>query len=128
MGIGETENLTPEQVRALAALLEHGDKSKAARAARVSRSTLYRWLQDPVFQAALEEATRQALREFSRALVRLAAKAAQALDAALSADQDIQIRLRAADIVTGRLVAVRDLIDIEERLAALEAAHAENAG
>jgi hypothetical protein len=117
-----TENLSPEQLRALTALLEHGDKAKAARAAKVGRTTLYRWLrEDANFQAALEGATRQALKEFSVNLVRLAHKAAQALDDALGTDQDMQHRLRAADIVTTKLLAVREAVDMEDRLARLEA-------
>lgn len=122
-----TETLTPEQLKALTALLEHGDKSKAAKAAKVSRTTLYRWMnQDPAFQAALDAATRQALKEFSLTLTRLAAKAAQALDDALGSGQEMRDRLRAADIVTGRLLAVRELVDLEERLKRLEAmAHGE---
>ena len=122
---GGTEKLTPEQLTALTALLEHGDKSKAAKAANVSRTTVYRWLrEDATFQAALEASTRQALKEFSANLVRLAQKAAQALDDALGKKQDMSYRLRAADIVTNRLLAVREAVDIEERLAALEMANA----
>jgi hypothetical protein len=125
MNLDETEKLTPEQLRALAALLEHGDKAKAARAAKVSRSTLYRWLrEDAAFQAALEAATRQALKDFSTTLVRLAQKAAQALDDALETGQEMNHRLRAADIVTGRLLAVRELVDLEERVKNLEDAYA----
>lgn len=119
-----TEKLTPEQLRALAALLEHGDKAKAARSAGVGRTTLYRWLrEDVVFQAALEEATRQALKEFSTNLVRLADKAVRVLEMALDGPEAIHIqhRLRAADIVTTKLLAVRELVDLEERLSKLEA-------
>ena len=36
-------------------------------------------------------------------------------------DEDIRVRLRAADIFTGRLLQLRELLDFEERLAALEA-------
>lgn len=120
-----TEKLTPEQLTALAALIEHGDKAKAARAAKVSRTTLYRWLREDVaFQAALDAATRQALKEFSANLVRLAQKAAQALDDALDKTQDMGFRLRAASIVMSGLLAVREAVDIEERLVVLEEAHA----
>src|SRR3712207_3684792 len=124
MAPGGTENLSPKQLKALSALLEHGDKTKAARAANVGRSTLYRWLrEDANFQAALDEGTRQALKEFSTNLVRLAQKAAQALEAALddTNDKHVHYRLRAADIVTSRLLQVRELVDLEARLAALEA-------
>jgi len=119
-----TEKLSPEQLRALTVLLACGDKARAARAAKVSRTTLYRWLrEDTTFQTALEAATVAALKEFSSTLVRLAEKAAQALEDALDKKQEITHRLRAADIVTGRLLAVRELIDIEARLAALEASN-----
>lgn len=113
--------MSVEQVKALEALLSTGNKTRAARAAGVGRSTLYRWLvEDENFQAALEEGSRQALKEFSLALTRLAAKSVEALDAALGKDQKTSDRLRAADIVTGRLLAVREMVDLEERLARLE--------
>lgn len=119
-----TERLSPEQLRALIALIETGDKAKAARSAGVSRTTLYRWMrEDPVFQAALEDATRQALKEFSASLVRLAQKAVKALESALDSKEAAHLpqRLRAADIVTTKLLAVRELVDIEARLTELEA-------
>ena len=122
-----TEKLTPEQLRAVVALLEHGDKSKAARSAGVGRTTLYRWLrEDENFQAALEEGTRQALKEFSANLVRLAQKAVRTLEAAVDSTDPLHMhhRLRAADIVTNRILAVREAIDLEERLSALEQSHA----
>lgn len=122
--LSATEKITPEQLKGLTALFEHGDKSKAARAAGVSRTTLYRWLrEDPVFQEAYSEATRAALKEFSATLVRLAGKAAKALEDALDDSQDMHHRLRAADIVTARLLAVQELIDMEQRIAALEATY-----
>jgi hypothetical protein len=121
LGQSTTENLAPEQLKAIAALLEHGSKTRAARAAKVNRSTLYRWLQeDAAFQAALAAATAAALKEFSTTLVRLADKAAQALEDALDKEQDIQYRLRAADIVTSKLLVVRELVDLEGRISALE--------
>jgi len=36
-------------------------------------------------------------------------------------DEDIRVRLRAADIFTQRLLQLRDLLDFEDRLSALEA-------
>jgi len=115
-----TDNLSTEQVKALEALLTSGNKASAARAAGVDRSTLYRWMADATFQAALEEATREALKEFSRALTRLAAEAVKVLEDAMASKQEMHVRLRAADIVTSRLLAVREQVELEERLTRLE--------
>lgn len=116
-----TENLPVEQIKALEALLTTGNKAAAARAAGVDRSTLYRWLTtDARFQAALEDATGAAIKEFSRSLVRLTDKAVKVLETAMSSKQKMEHRLRAADIVTSRLLAVRELVNLEERLDALE--------
>ena len=121
-----TENLSPEQVIAIEALLTTGNKTSAARKAGVDRSTLYRWMaHDAAFRAALEDGTAAALQEFSRALVRLADKATAALEDALGKGQEIGIRLRAADIVTARMLAIREFVTFEQRLAALEEAQAD---
>jgi hypothetical protein len=107
--------------RALAVLLANGDKTEAAKAAGVGVPTVYRWLRDhPPFQKAIDDATRQSLRSFSTVLVRLADKAAGALEDALAPEQQITTRLRAADIVTARLIAIRSLVDLEDRIAQLE--------
>ena len=116
-----TENLPIEQVKAIEALLSSGNKTSAARAAGVDRSTLYRWMSsDANFQAALEEATRASIQDFSRALVRLTDKAVKVLEDAMSPKEKMDHRLRAADKVTSRLLAVRELVNLEERLGALE--------
>jgi len=111
---------TPKQRRALAELLTTGDKVQAAKAAGVSRRTLYRWLHQDAFRQALQAAETEALGELSRNLVRLAGKAARTLEDAMdNAEKDGQ-RIRAADIVLARLLQLRELVDIEQRLQALE--------
>jgi len=52
--------LTPKQRKAVEALLLTGDVSAAAKAAGVSRESLYRWLRQPLFLAAVREAEARA--------------------------------------------------------------------
>lgn len=115
-------NLTPKKRRAVLALVEHGDASNAATAAGVTRQTLYKWLQDDDFTQALREAEFRALQTFQRELVAMGSLAAAALRDGL-VDEDIRVRLRAADIFTQRLLQLRDLLDFEDRLQKLEAVH-----
>ena len=116
-----SENLTPRKRKAIETLLTSGDVTQAARAAGVSRETLYRWLKAPDFQAALNDSTRQALESLSRTLVTLGEKAADTLRQALE-DSTLApgARVRAADIVLARILQLRELVDIETRLAKLE--------
>ena len=51
--------LTVKQERALVALLDCGELKRAASAAGVNESTLWRWLQQPAFQARYRAARRQ---------------------------------------------------------------------
>ena len=120
-----SENDTPKkptarQRKAITALLTTGDKNQAAEAAGVSRRTLYRWLHQAEFRAALQLAETEALDELSRELVRLAGKAARTLERAMDSAELDNARIRAADIVLSRLLQLRELVTIEQRLAALE--------
>lgn len=115
-----SQQLAPSKRRAIDALLLTGRIGEAAEAVGISRSTLGRWLRDPVFRQALREAEAAALDELQRRLVALGGSAADALAAALKHD-DVRIKLRAADVTLTRLLQLRELVDLEERLARLEA-------
>ena len=100
----------------------------AAKAASVSRQTLYRWLAEPA-ASALREAEALALDGLSRTLVRLGDKAASALEAAFDdAAAPHSVKIRAADVVTGRLLQLRELATIEHRLEVIERALNEKQG
>jgi hypothetical protein len=88
--------------------------------AGVNRATLYKWQANEAFAAALREAEAEAVAALSRALAGLGDAAAAALRDALGPGQKITVRLRAAEIVTDRLLKIRELVSLEERLAALE--------
>lgn len=114
-------NLTPKQRKAVESLLTSGDVSQAAQAAGVTRDTIYRWFKQEHFVKAIQEAERQALEALSRALVALGGKATETLSQAMSeADSPLGVKVRAADIVLGRLVQLRELFSLEDRVASLE--------
>lgn len=117
-----SENVTLRQRQAIAALLTDGDVSKAATAAGVSRQTMYRWQRDGAFVAALRAAEGDAWRGLARRMAGLGDAAANALRDALAEDQPIAVRLRAVALLTERGPALLEMVDLEARIAALEAA------
>jgi len=114
------EGLNAKQQKALDALLRGCTQEAAAREAGVSRRTLARWLaQSGAFQRALRDAEQEALKRIHRRLVGLADQACDALAAALRGDAQ-PAQVRAADVVLARLMPLRELVEIEERLKVLE--------
>jgi len=115
------DNLTPKKRKAVEALLTCIDIASAARQAGVSRETMYRWMKEPAFRAALNDASLQALEGLSRTLVNLGEAAARVLQETLD-DQTSPagVRVRAADIVLSRILQLRELVDWDQRLKALE--------
>ena len=112
--------LTAKQQKALDALLRGCTQEAAAREAGVSRRTLGRWLSRNVaFQQALRDAEQEALKRIHRRLVALAESACDALAQALQGEAQ-PAQVRAADEVLARLMPLRELVEIEERLKALE--------
>jgi len=113
--------LTPRQRRALESLLASGDVTQAAQSANVARQTVHKWLQQPAFKTALDLAEADKLHSLQSALVRLGDKATATLGAVLdSAAASDGAKVRAADIVLGRLLQLRELVELEARIAALE--------
>lgn len=114
--------LKPHQRKAIECLLLHGEIQAAALAAGVSRDSIHRWMKEPAFVAALREAERIAISAAARSLARLAGKATTVLETAMDdTDAPMHTRIRAADIVIARLIQLRSMTDLEERLTALEA-------
>lgn len=120
---GTTETaLTPRQQKFVTVLLSELTVEAAARAAGISHTTAYRWLEQAGVQAAVKEIERQAIESTARGLVALASQALTVLqDAMTDPATPMATRVRAADTALNRLLQLRDLVTIEERLAALEA-------
>jgi hypothetical protein len=117
------EGLSPKQRKAVEALLATGEVTAAAREAKINRVTLYRWLKDPTFLAAVREAESAALDELSRLLVRLGRTAVATIAKAMSDPATPPAtKVRAADVALNRLLQLRELAQLEARVQALEAA------
>jgi hypothetical protein len=117
------DKLTTAQRRGIESLLAHTSITDAAAAAKVSRRTMTRWLTDETFRAELRQAENEVLQGVSRQLATLAAASLTVLHDVLISDAHLPAhKLKAAETVLSKLAPMRELIDFESRLAALEAA------
>lgn len=116
------KKVTSRQIKAIEALTQTGQVTAAADAAGVARKTVYQWLRQDVFIQALDRATSESLSELSRQLVALGSLAADTLRGAMEDPEATPAaRVRAADIVYNRLLQLRHLVDLENRVSRLEA-------
>ena len=121
----QTKDLTPAQRRAIAALLTERNARAAAAKAKVAERTLYRWLADPDFAVALAAAEGDIIAGATRRLLQLQDKAIDAVDAVFGdGETSAAVKLRAAQLTIDAMLKLRELRNVEGRLAALEAAAA----
>lgn len=111
--------LTARQRRAVAALVCEPTVARASGASGVSRATLYRWLNEPCFEAALTRAQGDALRESVARLSGLMLASLGELARALQSP-NAALRLRAADIALRHVLGLLEYAEVERRLRALE--------
>jgi hypothetical protein len=121
---GHGEKLTRKQEQALAALLDCATVKEAAARAQVSYRTLKAWLDRPHFQTAYQAAKRQVLADAIDQLRQVAGQAVQALRRNLTS-APAAVQVRAAGAVLDQVVRLTSHLDLEQRLTALEQAHAE---
>jgi AcrR family transcriptional regulator len=118
----ETDSkLTSRQAKALEALISETSVQGAADAAGVSRATLYRWLREETFAAALREAR---ARIFESLLTDLHAIGRLAIDALREVLEDKKAnpstRVKASLGALSVIIRAREIIETEERLRELE--------
>lgn len=113
--------LTTKQRAAIAALLCARDAKSAAIACGVAYRTLCRWMELPAFRAALRDAEGEIMGASLRRLTHATAAALDVLEDGMSASTPPALRLRAADITLAKLATFRELLDVDARLARLEA-------
>ena len=114
-----TENVTRRQRRAIMALLSEATVSAAAGRAGVSRETIYRYMTDAGFRAALTAAQSDALRLVTARLAALLERSLDVIGEGLG-DRDARVKLRAASVVLGHVAGLLVYVDLEARITELE--------
>lgn len=115
-----SEHVSGKTAAALA-LARGASIEAAAKEAGVSGRTLYRWRQDPGFEAEIRTARRNLLDQLVNELENGVREAVGVLREALR-DEAPAVRVRAASVLLGALPTITDHLDVAERLAALERA------
>ena len=119
--MNENATLTPRQLRAVNALLTHPTIAAAAGVLGVAPSTLYRWLNEPLFRQALAQAEGEAVAAAGRRLAMLAETALDELGRAmLDPATPAPVRVRAAEVILNNLLRYREIVQFETRLTDLE--------
>lgn len=114
--------MNTRQKRAVRALLSTRSVVEAAKLASVSERTLFSWLTEPAFRAALSEVEGELIDAATRRLLALQDSAIDTFERLLakSSTASDAVRLRAAQSVLDYLLKLRELRNIETRLTALE--------
>jgi hypothetical protein len=114
------EKVTPKQLKAIEHLIMMGDVSSTAREVQVSRKTVYAWMKQPAFRAALADAQQEALQAVCRQLMTLRRRVVKALGDGLAREESMSNRLRAAELWLSKLPAWLQAADLEARVTELE--------
>ena len=114
-------SLSPRQHRAILALLTQPTVAAAAMSSGVGESTIYKWLGEVAFRAALAQAEGEAVAAAGR---RLAVLAETALDTVADVMADpttpAPVRVRACEVILNNLLRYREVVTFETRLTDLE--------
>jgi len=115
-----SRTLTTRQRRAVAALLASGSVRQAAEVAGCARSSLYRWLREPEFAAALTDSQDEVLRLQAARLVSLLDKSLDVVAGGLEPGAGAVWRFRAAALLLRHFSELADYTSLVQRVARLE--------
>ena len=118
--------LSVKQIKAITALLSERTGRAAAKRTGVSEKTLYLWMGDPVFRAALRSAEAGILDEVTRRLTSGQALALDALEMLITKAKHESTKRQAAVDWLNLSLKFIDTVNIDQRLTALEAAIYDN--
>ena len=114
-------DLTPKQTVAMPYIAANPSMTEAAKAAGISRVTLYRWMQDPSFRAELERIRRDAVDLAYAELRGLALKSVTAI-AELLEDPDPRVRAIAARTALYNVARAEEVHHLRNRFDVLDRA------
>lgn len=118
----DLDPLSTQQRQVLVSLLGGSPITRAAAAAEVDPSTIYRWLKMPTFQQELREGRRALAQQGLGQLQALVSDAVALVREILNdSTRSAAVRLRAADLVLEHTVRYLELDDLERRIQELEA-------
>lgn len=118
----ERSKLTAKQQRAIEALLSEPTVQAAAKAAGVSKATIFRWLGDSVFSEAYRDLRGRLLESTLAALQQASGDAVKTLREVMEgAILHPSARVSAARTLLEMSLKAREVLEVEERLKALEA-------
>jgi hypothetical protein len=118
---GKDDDLKQKQVKALAALLSEPTIERAAKVAGVDPKSIYRWLrEDTGFQKRYRRAQRAVVTQAMSVLMKMTMKGLAVINRTLESENEV-LRYRAAIDTYDRSVAAVELLDLAERLSAVEA-------
>jgi len=116
----EKKELSTKQHKMIAALLTSRNIGEACTATQIARTTLSRWLLDPMFTKALKGAEDDSINSSSRSFLAGQEQARETIMQVMTSGATDAIRLKAANDWLGNLFKYRELATLENRVAALE--------
>ena len=120
---GNVTKLKPKQEAAILALLSNRTVEDAARVVKITPRTLYRWLNEPGFDAAYRQARRTAFGQSTARLQQISSAAVSVLARVMTDPATpAAVKVRAADSVLHHAAKASEIEDIEARVAELERA------
>ena len=112
--------MTGKQQKALAALIRAPTRAIAAKEAGVGVSTLRRWMREDDFRAAYKEALAELLEDASAQSKRNLSRALDVLADVMENGENSQVRITAARSTLEYALKLSEVVDVQQRLDALE--------
>ena len=113
------DGLTTKQLKAIPRILAAKTYEDGCKAARISKTCFYDWMQDEAFKAELQRQRGELVETAFAMVAQSVERAASTLVTLLDATDDRVKRLAANDII-GHHLKHRELVDLEDRITVIE--------